>query len=207
MKLLGSPGSPYARKARIAMLEKKIACEFVADRPSNPESQVPKYNPLGKVPVLVLDDGKAIYDSSVIVEYFDHIGGGSGPRLIPADFTARIAVRLWEALGDGIVDAIVALTHDSRYSQTCDAHAAWYQKQLRKIDNGLATLEHDIGANEFCFGNAFGLADICAGMALGYLDRAYSSYDWRGKYPGLKRYTEKLFSRASFQQTQVPAAK
>ena len=203
MKLLGSPGSPYARKARVAMIEKKIHCEFVADRPSNPGSQVPKHNPLAKVPVLVLDDGKAMYDSSVIVEYFDGIG--TGAKLIPADFTHRIAVRQWEALGDGIVDAIVALTHDSRYSETCDANAGWYQKQLKKIDGGLAALEHDIGANEFCFGNAFGLADICAGMALGYLDRAYSSHDWRGRYPGLQRYAGKLFSRASFQQT-LPAA-
>jgi glutathione S-transferase len=202
MKLLGSPGSPYARKARVAMLEKNIPCEFVADRPSNPDSQVPRYNPLGKVPVLVLDNGKGMIDSSVIVEYFDGIG--SGPRLIPADFAARIAVRQWEALGDGIVDAIVALTHDSRYSETCDATAGWYQKQLKKIEGGLAALERDIGANEFCFGNAFGLADICAGMALGYLDRAYAHYDWRGKYPGLKRYAEKLFARASFQQTQPP---
>ena len=202
MKLLGSAGSPYARKARVAMLEKKIPCEFVFDRPSNPGSQVPKYNPLAKVPVLALDDGKAIYDSSVIVEYFDGIG--SGPKLIPTDFAARIAVRQWEALGDGIVDAIVTLTHDSRYSETCDASADWYQKQLKKIAGGLSTLEHDIGTNEFCFGNAFGLADICAGMALGYMDRAYGVYDWRGKHTGLKRYADKLFARASFQQTQVP---
>ena len=118
MKLLGSSGSPYARKARVAMLEKKINCEFVVDRQANPGSQVPKHNPLSKVPVLVLDDGKSMYDSSVIVEYFD--GTGSGHKLIPAEFAARIAVRQWEALGDGIVDAIVALTHDSRYSETCD---------------------------------------------------------------------------------------
>ena len=203
MKLLGSPGSPYARKARVAMLEKKIACEFVADRPSAPGSQVPKHNRLGKVPVLVLDNGKSMYDSSVIVEYFDGIGEGA--KLIPVDFAARIAVRQWEALGDGIVDAIVALTHDSRYSETCDVTADWYQKQLKKIEGGLATLERDIGVNEFCCGNAFGLADICAGMALGYLDRAYGGYDWRSKYPGLKRYAEKLFARASFQQTQTPA--
>jgi len=202
MKLLGSHGSPYARKARVAMLEKKIPCEFVVDRPSNPDSQVPAHNPLAKVPVLVLDDGKAIYDSSVIVEYFDGIG--SGPKLIPADFAARIAVRQWEALGDGIVDAIVTLTHDSRYAESCDTSADWYQKQLKKIEGGLATLERDIGASEFCFGNAFGLADICAGMALGYMDRAYSAYDWRGKHPGLKRYADKLSARASFQQTQLP---
>jgi glutathione S-transferase len=199
MKLLGSPGSPYARKARIAMIEKQVNCEFVADRPSEPGSQVPKYNPLSKVPVLVLDDGKGMIDSSVIAEYFDGIG--SGAKLIPTEFNARIAVRQWEALGDGIVDAIVALTHDSRYSKTCDASADWYQKQLKKIEGGFAAAERDIGSNEFCFGNAFGLADICVGMALGYMDRAFSGYDWRGKYPGLKRYADKLFARASFAAT------
>ena len=87
MKLLGSPGSPYARKARIAMLENKINCEFIADRPSNPGSQVPIHNPLGKVPVLVRDDGRALYDSVVIVEYFDHLGTGS--KLLPEN--SRIA--------------------------------------------------------------------------------------------------------------------
>ena len=131
--------------------------------------------------------------------YFDGIGGG--PKLIPQDFDARIAVRGWEALGNGITEAIVALMHDSRYTPDCDPQQAWYQKQLKKIEAGLAAAQRDIGANEFCFSNAFGLADICIGMALGYLDRAYQQYDWRGKYPGLKRYGEKLFARPSFAQT------
>ena len=199
MKLLGSPSSPYARKARIAMIEKNVLCEFVADRPSSPDSNVPKYNPLGKVPVLALGDGKGMYDSSVIIEYFDGIG--SGAKFIPAEFNARIAVKQWEALGDGITDAIVALTHDPRYSASCDANADWYQKQLKKIERGLATLEKDLGDSEFCHGGAFGLADICAGMALGYMDRAYSQYNWRSKFPGLKRYADTLFARPSFRAT------
>ena len=199
MKLLGSPTSPYARKARIALIEKNVACEFVPDRPSSPDSNVPKYNPLGKVPVLALDDGEGMYDSSVIIEYFDGIG--SGPKLIPAEFNERIAVKQWEALGDGIVDAIVALTHDSRYSATCDSNADWYQKQLKKIERGLAALEQQIGNNTYCHGGAFGLGDICAGMALGYMDRAYGQYDWRAKFLGLKKYSEPLFARASFQAT------
>ena len=199
MKLLGSPTSPYARKARIALIEKNVACEFVPDRPSSPDSNVPKYNPLGKVPVLALDDGEGMYDSSVIIEYFDGIG--SGPKLIPSEFNARIAVKQWEALGDGIVDAIVALTHDSRYSATCDSNADWYQKQLKKIERGLAALEQQIGNNTYCHGGAFGLGDICAGMALGYMERAYGQYDWRTKFPGLKKYSEPLFARASFQAT------
>ncbi|MBM3340939.1 MAG: glutathione S-transferase [Betaproteobacteria bacterium] len=199
MKLLGSPTSPYARKARIALIEKNVDCEFVPDRPANPGTQVPKYNPLSKVPVLVLDNDKGMIDSSVIAEYFDGIGGGA--KLIPQEFNARIAVRQWEALGDGITDAIVALTHDSRYTPTCEVSADWYQKQLKKIENGLAAAQRDIGANEFCYGNAFSLGDICIGMALGYLDRAYAQYDWRAKYPDLKRYADKLFARPSFAQT------
>ena len=199
MKLLGSTGSPYARKARIAMIEKQVNCEFVVARPSEPGSPVPRYNPLAKVPVLVLDDDSGMIDSSVIVEYFDHIG--SGPKLIPAEFTARIAVRRWEALGDGITDAIVALTHDSRYSAGCDASADWYQKQLKKIEGGLAMAERDIGNNEYCCGNAFSLGDICIIMSLGYMDRAFAGYDWRGKYPGLKRYADTLSARASIAAT------
>ena len=205
MKLLGSHGSPYARKARIAMLEKNVNCEFVPARAADPGSPVPQYNPLSKVPVLVLDNAngeRGMIDSSVIVEYFDGIG--TGAKLIPTDFAARIAVREWEALGDGIVDAIVALTHDSRYSETCDAKAAWYQKQLTKIEGGLGKAQADIGTNEFCYGNVFSLADICIGMALGYLDRAYGGYDWRSKYPGLKRYADKLFARATFAATLPP---
>lgn len=199
MKLLGSPGSPYARKARVAMLEKKMVCEFVADRPSDPGSRVPAHNPLGKVPVLVRDDGRALYDSVVIVEYFDHLG--TEPKLVPEKFEDRIEVKRLEALGDGITDCIVTLTHDSRYSYSCDQSAAWYQKQLQKIERSLTVLQNDIGARDFCFGNAFTLGDISAGCALGYLDRAYAGYDWRSKYPGLKRYAEKLFARASFKQT------
>jgi glutathione S-transferase len=199
MKLLGSPSSPYARKARIALIEKNVNCEFVVDRPSSPDTNVPKYNPLGKVPVLVLDNGKGMIDSSVIVEYFDGIG--SGPKLIPTDFDNRIAAKQWEALGDGITDAIIALTHDPRFSKDCDANADWYQKQLKKIERGCAALEKELGANDFCHGGAFGLGDICCGMALGYLDRVYGQYDWRAKFPGLKRYAERIFARPSFQAT------
>lgn len=205
MKLFGTPGSPYARKARIALTEKKMAFEFVVDRPSNPDSQVPRYNPLGKVPVLLLDDGKAIYDSAVIVEYADVTG--SGPKLIPENFADRIEARRWEALGDGITDAIVSLTHDARYGEASCETAAWYLKQLKKIERGLAAAERDIGARACCFGSAFGLADIAIGAALGYLDRAYTEYDWRGKYPGLKRYAEILFARESFRASAPPTDK
>lgn len=196
MKLFGSPGSPYVRKVLVAQYEKNIACEFILDRPSDPQTRVPQYNPLGKVPVVLLDDGQSLYDSSVIVEYFD--GLGSGARLIPDSFVERIKVRQGEALGDGIVDATVALTHDSRYTKDTDPHSTWYQKQLLKINRGLAELESLIKKNSFCYYNQFSLADICAGMALAYLDRAYPVLNWRHQYPGLHTYSNLLFLRPSF---------
>ena len=112
MKLFGTDGSPYVRKARVAIAEKGVACEFVAASPRDPASGVSAANPLAKIPTLLLDDGSAIYDSSVIAEYVDGIG--SGPKLIPDAFAERIAVRLWEVLGNGILDAAVNIMHDRR---------------------------------------------------------------------------------------------
>src|ERR1700759_12337 len=110
MKLLGADGSPYVRKARVAIAEKGVACEFVAASPRDPASGISTANPLSKIPTLLLDDGSAIYDSSVIAEYVDGIG--SGPKLIPDTFAERIAVRLWEVLGNAILDAAVNIMHD-----------------------------------------------------------------------------------------------
>ena len=112
MKLFGSLGSPYARKVRILLAEKNIAHEFVIARGSAPDSPVPPYNPLGKIPTLVRDDGRGLYDSPVIIEYLDAFG--TGPKLIPEDFDSRIEVRRWEALGDGIADATVNISHEYR---------------------------------------------------------------------------------------------
>ncbi len=205
MKLLGSPRSPFARKAHVAMLEKQVACEYVFDSPSAAGSQVPVHNPLGKIPVLVRDDGRALYDSVVIVEYFDQVG--RGPRLIPEAFEDRIEVLRLEALGDGITDAIVILTHDDRYKAgQRDPAQPWYAKQLKKIERGLAALEAEVGEGSFCFGGAFSVADICAGMALAYMDQMYPSFGWRERFPGLKRYGEAILARPSFRQTQPPAA-
>ena len=112
MKLYGSPGSPFARKVRIVLAEKNIAHDYIVARGSAPDSPVPAFNPLGKIPTLVRDDGRALYDSPVIVEYLDALG--SGPKLIPEDFESRIEVKRWEALGDGITEATVNINHGTR---------------------------------------------------------------------------------------------
>jgi glutathione S-transferase len=204
MQLLGSPGSPFARKARVVAHEKGIDLDYVIDRPNAPGSRVPALNPLGKIPVLVLDDGDVIYDSAVIVEYLDALK--PEPRLIPADLAARIAVKRWEALGDGIAEATVNLSHDYGPMSGADKRAPWIERQQSKVDRGLAAFDRAIGGREWLHGTTFTLADVCAGFAAFYLDRELPSYDWRSRFPALARYAERLAARASFRDTVPPAA-
>ena len=199
MKLLGSPGSPYVRKVRIVLAEKRIGYEYVIGRPSAPDSRVHEYNPLGKIPVLVRDDGSTIYDSVVIVEYLE--GLVAEPRLIPVVFEDRIQVKRWEALGDGIADATVLVSHDLREPEAQRKPAAWYVKQRQKIQRGLTTMERDLGDKEFCYGGNFSLADIAAGFALGYLDQVLPDTDWRREFPKLTQLDGRLAKRASFAST------
>jgi glutathione S-transferase len=197
MKLLGSPGSPFVRKVRIVLAEKNIAHEYVVARPSTPDSPVPQFNPLGKIPVLVRDDGRALYDSSVIVEYLDGIG--EGPKLIPDEFEARIEVRRWEALGDGITEATVAINHEYREPKDKQRSAEWFTKQRLKIDRGLDAMERELGSHPFCCGVGFSLADIAAGYALDYLDYALPGIEWRSTHPALAKLSARLKARPSFQ--------
>jgi glutathione S-transferase len=203
MKLLGSPGSPYVRKVRIVLAEKRIDYEYIVDRPSNPGSRIAEFNPLGKIPVLVRDDGRSVYDSVVIVEYLE--GLVAEPRLIPLSFEDRIEVKRWEALGDGIADATVLISHDLREPEPQRKPAAWYAKQRQKIQRGLAAMERDLGGNEFCYGGKFSFADIAAGFALGYLDQVLPDTDWRRDFPKLKQLAARLSARESFSTTK-PAA-
>jgi glutathione S-transferase len=203
MKLLGSPGSPYVRKVRIVLAEKRVDYEYVIGRPSAPDSRVHEFNPLGKIPVLVRDDGSTLYDSVVIVEYLE--GLVAEPRLIPAGFEDRIQVKRWEALGDGIADATVLVSHDLREPEGQRKPVEWYVKQRQKIERGLATMERDLGDKEFCYGGKFSLADIAAGFALGYLDQVLEDTNWRAEFPKLKQVAARLSMRESFVATK-PAA-
>lgn len=196
MKLFGTPGSPYVRKVRIVLAEKKIPCEYIVARASTPDSPVPPFNPLAKIPTLVRDDGRALYDSPVIVEYLDACGGG--PKLIPEDFESRIEVKRWEALGDGIAEATVNINHEYREPADKQRAPEWFTKQQLKIDRSLALMEKDLGSNDWCYGSRYTLADIAAGYALGYLDHALPEYQWRSKHPALAKLAERLATRPSF---------
>lgn len=202
MKLIASYTSPYARKVRIALAEKKIEYDFVEDSPWAPGTTVPTHNPLGKVPVLLLDDGTALFDSRVIVEYLDTVSPVS--RLIPEPNRQRIAVKRWEALADGICDAAAAIVLENKRPLR-QQNKETLERQRTKIDRGVKELASELGERPWCNGEAYSLADIAAGCALGYLDLRHPAIDWRADYPNLVKLAEKLAKRPSFAETVPPA--
>jgi glutathione S-transferase len=202
LKLLASLTSPYARKVRVTLAEKKIEYQFVEESPLGATSTVPTFNPLGKVPVLLLDDGTALYDSRVIVEYIDSVSPVS--RLIPEPVRQRIAVRRWEALADGICDAAALIVSEQRRPVRQQSRD-WIAWQAAKIERGVAELSRELEDKAWCNGEGYSLADIATGCALGYLDLRRPDLDWRTLYPNLARHAEKLGRRPSFADT-VPVA-
>jgi glutathione S-transferase len=202
MKLIGTPSSPYTRKVRVVLAEKRIDYEFVVDSPNDATTQVPTHNPLGKVPVLVTDDGANIFDSRVIVEYLD--SASPVAKLIPEDIRQRIQVRRWEALADGCTDAAVAVVMEQRRAPNQQSAKGIIARQQGKIDRALAVMAEELGARNWCSGEAYGLSDIAVGCALGYLDLRVPDLNWRKAYPNLNRLTERLAQRASFKVTAPP---
>jgi glutathione S-transferase len=203
MKLLGSNTSPYTRKVRLVLLEKSIPCDYVVDPPREPGSAVPKVNPLGRVPTLLLDDGTSVFDSPVICEYLD--GMNDDPVLIPrGDREARMRVKRWEALADGIMDSAVVVRLESirppekRDPATLALHGG-------AIDRALALAASQLGGREWCEGASLTLGDLAMASALGYLDLRQPERDWRAAHPGLAAWAARLYARASFRATPTPS--
>ncbi len=199
MKLLGTDGSPYVRKARVAIAEKGIACDYVTASPRDPDSGVSAANPLSKVPTLLLDNGEAVFDSSVIIEYVD--GLAPAPKLIPDAFADRIPVKRWAAVGDGIIDAAVAIMHDRRLPGEKQQGPDYEARQMAKINAALALIDKTAVAGDFLHAGQFSLGDAVCGAALGYLDRVLPEFDWRSAYANLKRYGARLAARPAFVAT------
>jgi len=203
MKLIGSLTSPYVRKVRVVMAEKKLDFQFTTEDPWGSEA-VLKSNPLGKVPCLVMEGGEAVFDSRTIVEYLDTLSPVG--KLIPAGGRERVEVRTWEALGDGLLDACVA----ARLEQTWPGRAphersqAWVARQMSRVQSSLKAMARGLGERPWCFGNSFTLADVATGCALGYLDFRFAAIDWRNEYPNLQRLQEKLALRPSFIDSAPP---
>ena len=202
MKLVASLTSPYARKIRVALAEKNLPFELEVDIPWLADTRVPSYNPLGKVPALVADDGELWFDSPVIAEYLDTL---AGPALLPADRLAALPVRQAEALADGITDAAVAaFLEGMRPAERQDP--ASIERQLGKIHRGLAALEQRLAQRKGLGGAALTIADIAAGCTLGYLDFRFAHLGWRAAHPQLAAWADGLLARPSFTASAPPAA-
>jgi len=203
MKLLYTVNSPYARKVRIVAAEKHIDVQLQEVVLSAPDCPVKDYNPLGKVPVLILSDGDSLYDSRVIAEYFDNRTPLA--HLIPKDNGAKSAVRRWEALADGVCDAAVAVMLEQRKPEQMQ-DAAFIVKQMDKVTRGLTVLNDDLGQNKWCVDDSFSLADIAVGCTLGYLTLRFSQViNLAQDYANLERLQTALLQRPSFKDT-LPVA-
>ena len=197
MKLFYSNNSPYARKIRILIDEKKVPVTLEKVVLADKNCTIHEYNPLAKVPILVIND-ISIFDSPVIAEYLDY---KSGPLyLIPSDFDKKILVKRWEALADGLCDASVAIMLEKRRpisQQNTDV----FEKQMRKIKLSLQRLNEEIEGKEYYLENTFSYADIAVGCALGYVKLRYPEIDFKSEYLNLYHLHEELMKRQSFQAT------
>lgn len=205
MKLIGSLNSPYVRKVRIVMAEKRLDYQLEIEDVWNSD-RIVQSNPLGKVPCLVMEGGEAVFDSRVIVEYVDTLSPVG--RLIPERGRERAEVRTWEALGDGVLDAAVLARLENTWKGRTETQRSqvWIDRQMRKIHASLAAMSKGLGDKPFCSGIHFSLSDIAVGCALGYLDYRFAHIDWRSEHASLAKLYDKLSQRQSFIDTVPPPA-
>ncbi len=193
--------SPYVRKVRIVMAEKKLDYQFILENVWAADTTMPESNPLGKVPCLVMEGGEAVFDSRVIVEYLDTLSPVG--KLIPMQGRERAEVKTWEALADGLLDAAILARLEASWDGRTEGQRsqAWIDRQMGKIDAVLQAMSSGLGDKLFCSGVHFSLSDVAAGCALGYLDLRFNHIDWRARHPNLARLQEKLVQRSSFIET------
>lgn len=202
MKLYASHTSPYARKVRVVLAEKKIDYQMIEENVWSAETIIGQFNPLGKVPCLVMEDGGAVFDSRVIAEYADTLSPVS--RLIPQGGRERIEVRCWEALADGLLDAALLVRLEVTQRNEGERSEKWVQRQRGKIDAALAAMASGLGDRPWCTGIHYTLADVAVGCALAYLDFRFPDIAWREQYPNLVAFQEKIEKRQSFIDTEPP---
>jgi|TARA_B110000037_G_scaffold190819_1_gene223968 glutathione S-transferase len=197
MKLVGSLTSPFVRKVRIVLSEKRIVYDFDVDIPWESDTRVAEHNPLGKVPILIMDDGTTLYDSRVIVDYLDSANPVS--RLMPEFNRERSMVKRWEALADGISDAATTIFLERKRPESLQS-TEWISRQQKKAMLGLEVAARDLGDKKWCEGNVYTLADVALGCTLGYLSFRFPEMKWR-MFPNLVRLVDTLEERASFIET------
>ena len=201
MKLIGSHASPYVRKVRVVMAEKKLDFEFVTEDVWAAQTTIAESNPLGKVPCLIMEGGEALFDSRVIVEYLETLSPVG--KLIPTLGRERAEVKTWEALADGVLDALILARLEATWAGRDDSQRsqAWIDRQMGKVQASLKAMSLGLGERAFCVGIYLSLADIAVGVALGYLDFRFPQIDWRADHPNLQKLHDKLMLRHSFIET------
>ena len=201
MKLIGAITSPYVRKVRAVMAEKKLDYQFVQENVWAAGTTISDANPLGKVPCLIMEGGEALFDSRVIVEYVDTLSPVG--KLIPALGRERAEVKTWEALADGLLDAAILARLETTWEGRTKAQRsqAWIDRQLGKVDASLRAMSKGLGDKPFCAGIHLSLADISVGCALGYLEFRFAQINWRMDWPNLAKLQDKLMLRPSFVDT------
>ena len=201
MKLIGSTTSPYVRKVRIVLAEKKLDYQFVQDNVWGDDTTVTASNPLGKVPCLLMEGGEAVFDSRVIVEYLDTLSPVG--KLIPSTGRERAEVKTWEALADGLLDAAILVRLENTFEGRTEGQRsqAWIDRQMDKVHASLKAMSQGLGDKPFCSGIHLSLSDIAVGCALGWLEFRFPEIGWRADYPNLAKLMDKLAQRPSFSDT------
>jgi glutathione S-transferase len=201
MKLIGSATSPYVRKVRIVMAEKKLDYQLILEDVWAANTSITASNPLGKVPCLIMEGGEAVFDSRVIVEYLDTLSPVG--KLIPTQGRERAEVKTWEALADGLLDAAILARLEATWpGRSAEQRSdAWIARQMGKIDATVKAMSTGLGDKPFCSGIHLSLSDVAVGCALGYLDLRFAQINWRESYPNLAKLQEKLLQRPSFVET------
>ncbi|WP_028102655.1 glutathione S-transferase family protein [Pseudoduganella violaceinigra] len=203
MKLIGSLASPYVRKVRVVLAEKKLDYQLELENVWAPDTTIQNLNPLGKVPCLIMEDGYVMYDSRVIVEYLDAVSPVC--KLLPPNGRERADIKCWEALADGVLDAGVLMRLERNQRPKAQQSEEWVARQMRKVALGLASMAERLGDDAWCAGNHYSLADVAVGCCVGWLSFRFPEIDWRGAHPNLARLYDKLSERPSFKDT-VPQA-
>ena len=199
MKLIGSLASPYVRKVRVVLAEKKLDYVYELEDVWGAETKIHHSNPLGKVPCLIMEDGTSMYDSRVIAEYLDTLTPVC--KLLPPNGRDRGDVKVWEALADGVLDAAVLVRLERTLRPEAQQSAAWIDRQMNKVHAGLAVMSANLRESPFCKGNHYTLADVAVGCTLGWLDFRFPQIDWRADYANLAKLFDKLSERPSFKDT------
>jgi glutathione S-transferase len=201
MKLIGSNASPYVRKVRVVMAEKRLDYQFLQEDVWAPDTTIASSNPLGKVPCLVMEGGEAMFDSRVIVEYLDTLSPVG--KLIPQQSRERAEVKTWEALADGVMDAGVLCRLEATWAGRADGERSqtWMDRQRAKMVGGIAAMAKGLGDKPFCSGIHLSLSDIAVGCALGWIEFRFPDIDWRSQYSNLAKLQDKLMQRPSFADT------